>query len=321
MTTILYKWPEHGSLPSITAACVQAEAYLRFGETDFCAQKCTSTSTSPTGQLPALEHGSDISIGSGSDFAAVPAFLEVARKARDLDSHLSAAQRAELLAFTTLVNDKLNTATTYSTWVEPAGFAAFRQAAYSTSLPFPLNHVVPWIHRREVVAQLGAVDAATVYADATAVLQSVADKLRVLGGPFFFGAKPTSLDALLFGHLAFYKLSPVAGPVLGGAVRNQLVLSTYVDRVLQKYWAVSAPPPPPPAAVGAKWSEAAQGKSKPKKPEPTPSDLRFKRAGQLWMFGAAAACAAYILLGNRYFEIMTIEDEDDEGGAMDDDEE
>jgi hypothetical protein len=53
-------------------------------------------------------------------------------------------------------------------------------------------------------------------------LAAVADVLRASPGRWFFGDKPCSLDALLFGHLAFYKHSPVAAPVLrdkvGGGV-------------------------------------------------------------------------------------------------------
>lgn len=42
----------------------------------------------------------------------------------------------------------------------------------------------------------------------------MADRLRASTGRFFFGDRPSSLDALLFGHLAFYRHSPVAAPVL-----------------------------------------------------------------------------------------------------------
>jgi metaxin len=56
------------------------------------------------------------------------------------------------------------------------------------------------------------------------VLSAVADRLRASPGRFFFGERPSSLDALLFGHLAFYRHSPVAAPVLRDKV-SQLLLS------------------------------------------------------------------------------------------------
>lgn len=50
------------------------------------------------------------------------------------------------------------------------------------------------------------------------MLSAVADHLRASSTRFFFGPKPTSLDALLFGHLAFYRYSPAAAPVLQSQV-------------------------------------------------------------------------------------------------------
>jgi hypothetical protein len=59
-------------------------------------------------------------------------------------------------------------------------------------------------------------------------LSAVSDRLRASSGRFFFGAQPSSLDALLWGHLAFYAHSPVAAPVLrdkvGGAVQGSSCL-------------------------------------------------------------------------------------------------
>jgi glutathione S-transferase len=58
------------------------------------------------------------------------------------------------------------------------------------------------------------------YQGAVEVLSAVADRLRASPGRFFFGERPSSLDALLFGHLAFYRHSPVAAPVLRDKVSH-----------------------------------------------------------------------------------------------------
>jgi metaxin len=59
------------------------------------------------------------------------------------------------------------------------------------------------------------------YQGAVEVLAAVADRLRASTSRFFFGNTPSSLDALLFGHLAFYRHSPVAAPVLREKVNQQ----------------------------------------------------------------------------------------------------
>lgn len=65
-----------------------------------------------------------------------------------------------------------------------------------------------------VAALLSPTAPLQAYQGAVQTLGAVADRLRASTGRFFFGDKPSSLDALLFGHLAFYKHSPVAAPVL-----------------------------------------------------------------------------------------------------------
>jgi glutathione S-transferase len=59
-----------------------------------------------------------------------------------------------------------------------------------------------------------------VYPAAVEALSAVADKLRASSGPYLLGPKPSSLDALLFGHLAFYKHSAIAAPTLRDKVRR-----------------------------------------------------------------------------------------------------
>jgi hypothetical protein len=128
-------------------------------------QRTTPTSA---GHLPALEHGDFISQPGPDEFAAaasIVAFLK--KRVKDLDASLSLGQRADLLAFRTLVETRralgtatvmcmcryhgitaklavgcvnaaaacgcplrrLNVAALYSMWLEPAGFNEYRKAS------------------------------------------------------------------------------------------------------------------------------------------------------------------------------------------------
>ena len=57
---------------------------------------------------------------------------------------------------------------------------------------------------------------AQVYKDAAAVYAALADHLRASAskGGFFFGGKPSSLDAAIFAHLALHHGAPVSAPEL-----------------------------------------------------------------------------------------------------------
>jgi hypothetical protein len=66
----------------------------------------------------------------------------------------------------------------------------------------------------QVRARHGHLDADDLYAAAVGALSALSDRLASSPGPFFFGANPCSLDALLAGHLMYYRLSKAAPPVL-----------------------------------------------------------------------------------------------------------
>ena len=325
---ILHLWPAHAGLPSLTAASLQAEAYLRFCGADFCVERCPSAGASPTGALPALELGTELHGGGApTDLAAARAVLAALRKARggalDLDARLQPAQRAEAAAFALMVETRLEPATLWTTWLEARGYDEFRRAAYGASLPFPLSWVVPWSQRREVRRRLAGADGARAYADAADALRLLADRLRASKGRFFFGDRPSSLDALVFGHAAFYLLSPVAAPVLRAKVQSEAVLARFVESVLAREFSVEAPPPPPPSAAGAEdgsgsgggWSSEARGQAQPKRP-PTVEERRMWRGSQYWLAGAGAAVGAYVLLSGHYVDLAVL---DDVGGDGDDD--
>lgn len=94
------------------------------------------------------------------------------------------------------------------------------QAAYST-LPWPLRWLLARSARKTALALLppsAAADPAAFYAAACTALDVLADRLRSSSGPYFYGERPCSLDALLCGHLAFYRQSPVAAPALQAKV-------------------------------------------------------------------------------------------------------
>lgn len=78
--------------------------------------------------------------------------------------------------------------------------------------------IIPWSARREVTRRYEGRDAEEIYSEATATLSALADKLRASSGSYLLGEEPTSLDALVFGHLLFYQKSPSAAPALHAAV-------------------------------------------------------------------------------------------------------
>ena len=59
-----------------------------------------------------------------------------------------------------------------------------------------------------------------VYSGLAAAYAAIAERLSAADGNFFFGSKPSSLDALLFGHLAFHLAAPVSAPEIREQASN-----------------------------------------------------------------------------------------------------
>jgi hypothetical protein len=82
------------------------------------------------GVIPAVDTGSDVPAAAElGDLAAARAILAALAKSNvaNLDSWLSPAQKAEQLAFVTLVTTKLDAATHFTMWLEARGFREFRK--------------------------------------------------------------------------------------------------------------------------------------------------------------------------------------------------
>ena len=73
-----------------------------------------------------------------------------------------------------------------------------------------------------------------VYSRLASAYAAIAERLSAIEGNFFFGSKPSSLDALLFGHLAFHLAAPVSAP----EIREQVV-HLYLDNLFIHLYTLS----------------------------------------------------------------------------------
>ena len=90
-------------------------------------------------------------------------------------------------------------------WVDPVHYAAVVWPLLSRTLLAPLRWVIPGTVRRrhaDSLAHTGWADAHGFRAAALAAYDALATRLVASGGPFLFGDRITTADALLYGHLA-----------------------------------------------------------------------------------------------------------------------
>jgi len=124
-----------------------------------------------------------------------------------------------------------------------------------------------------------------------------------LGGkPFFFGDHPSSLDAIVFGHLSVHLSAQMPNNTLAKLVKEHSNLVNFVDSITKNFFRDSQQstftPHYAPNKNTTSQESPAPSTSTPSPEKLTPQELRERRKSILWMVGAATLMLAYV--GGQY---------------------
>lgn len=185
---------------------LKAEALLAMSGLEYRA-KPGLPMKSPTGKLPVLIDG-DRTI---PDSSLMQRYLET-EKDVDFDGHLTDWQRAIAMAFRRTVEEHLYFALVHSRWIMASDTT---RDLFFGKAPWPVRTLVfPMLVRRiardlkgqglgrhspDEIARFGVTDLAAIE--------------MAMEGPFFFGKRPCSLDASLYGSLENIVTVPVNSPL------------------------------------------------------------------------------------------------------------
>ncbi|XP_072139056.1 metaxin-1b isoform X1 [Mobula birostris] len=202
----LFCWKGDWGLPSVDIESLTVLAYARFSGAPVRVHKLSNPWRSPLGVLPALKTENDVL----SQPLQILAYLR--KQKYNADYGLSATQGADTMAFSSLIEEKLLPALIYTFWVDSKNYVSFTRPWYGEAIPFPLNFFLlnrmhtrslerlrlirggSWPESEEPEAE------AEIFKDACECLTLLSQRLG--SNKFFFGDSPSSLDAIVFGHLA-----------------------------------------------------------------------------------------------------------------------
>lgn len=178
----------------------------------------------PRGKLPVLIDGDTII----PDSALIQRHLAL-RHGVEFDQGLSPAQLGEAHPYRRLAEEHLYWVIVYSRFVD---HAEMTRAAFFAGIPWPARRLVFRAARAGILAEMrghgiGRHDPADIYAFGAADLDAIAARLG--DRPFFFGDRPTSIDASLYGVLANIVAPPMETPLKAAALRHR-ALAPYVTR-------------------------------------------------------------------------------------------
>uniref|UniRef100_A0A0N4ZMG4 GST C-terminal domain-containing protein n=1 Tax=Parastrongyloides trichosuri TaxID=131310 RepID=A0A0N4ZMG4_PARTI len=200
----LYVWPSDFDLLSFDFECLQFLAACKFCALPIKIVHTSKPSISPSKELPyfKIEDNTAKKIDNITEF---PKFVEYARKCAFqivLDSELTATQKSEVDTYFSFLKKTLHPAIIHSLWNDESNYSALTHKWYSSKMSFPKNFF--YLERRVASEReyLKAKNLSTTEIIKTA-MRTITQLSNKLGDKkYFFGDKPSSLDALIFGYLA-----------------------------------------------------------------------------------------------------------------------
>lgn len=298
----LYIWKGDWGLPSIDTACLEVMAYAKFSGAPLKTREVRRP-WSGTGSLPVMRHGPQTKL---TRFQDVVAYLR--KQNYSADVQMTPQQASDATAYAAMLRYKLKPALMYQWWVDAQNYVELTRPWYARALGFPLNYVLPGQMQRSATAALntklegldleGDQAQIALFREAQECMTTLSQRLGK--EPFFFGQSPTSLDAVVFAHLAPLLQAPFPSNALQNHLKACDNLAAFVTRIMQRYF---------PLKDGANSGDTA-GTTKASSSE----EFSFSWLNSLLSVGVAtAAMLAYALFSG----LVQVEYTDDEPASKD----
>lgn len=234
-------WGGDWGVPSVDHNCMIVMAYCRFANAPVNVKKTNRPRKSPTGDLPVLRHES----GSETDVMRI---LEHLRKlGHNVDQTLMAKQSADTLAFTALLTEKLLPAILYQWWMDGKTYVELTRPWYGKAVGFPFS--LYWPMRKQTASKTRLMSQFGTSCISESELESLVLKnakeclnllsSRLADRNYFFGDKPTSLDAVVYGHLQPLLRAPLSNSPLHTHLKACRNLVAYCQRISNEYFPLS----------------------------------------------------------------------------------
>ncbi|MDD5580464.1 MAG: glutathione S-transferase family protein [Methylobacter sp.] len=230
----LYKFGSIDDVCDASPFCVKVEAYLRLAKLPYEALSGTHyLRKAPKGKLPYIED-------NGKIIADSSFILEYLKETYGdtLDAELSDADKAIAHAFIKMIDENMYWILVHARWKLDHNSEALKKLFFG-GIPFPLNKIVVFIMRKNVIKKLYAQGIGR-HSDEEIVeignrdLKALADFLD--GKPYFFGDQPTTLDAVAYGMLVqMIRMASFTAPIFDKA-KSYKNLVEFTDRFHENYF-------------------------------------------------------------------------------------
>ncbi len=229
---VLHQFSPNWGLPNASPFCMKLETYLRMAEIPHTLVYEDTLDKAPKKKMPYIEDG-DRKIG---DSNLVIEYL-IGKYGDRTDEHLSPSDRGISLAMRRMIDENLYWCMVYSRWMDESGWAITKPAYFGT-LPPVLKQILPGILRKGVQKNL---DAHGMGRHSDGEIYSIGSRdLVALSGflsdkPFFFGDRPTLLDAAAHATVRNFLDVPIEGPLKQKAHQLENLVS-FSNRMTERFY-------------------------------------------------------------------------------------
>ena len=228
----LIQFPPAFGVPNPSPFCMKVEILLKMAGLPYTSEQVRDPRRGPKGKLPAIEDGGEL-IG---DSELIRGHLE-RKYGVDFDKGLDQRERAVAHAFARMLEERTYWTVVYSRWIDGRNWPKVR-AVFFGGLPPVMRSLVPRLIQRQVRQQLhrqgvGRHAPREIYAMGVADLNVVATQLG--DKPFFMGAAPTGVDAVVYAFLENIIVPPLDSPMKTMALGHANLVA-YAQRMRELYF-------------------------------------------------------------------------------------
>jgi glutathione S-transferase len=225
----LYAFHPGFGMPSGSPFVVKTMIHLVMAKQPYEIEILGDLSTAPKGKLPYIRDNDDII----ADSELIRKHLET-RYGVDFEPDLSAADKADAVAYTRLAEDHLYWCAMYDHWRIDANWAVIKPLVFDGLPPEQLDAIAEPV-REQVIRDLhgqglGRHSAEENLSFAKCNLEALATRLG--DRPYWFGERVTAVDAAIAPQIQIIANDPASGPV-NEALFAHPNLVAYARRVLE----------------------------------------------------------------------------------------
>jgi glutathione S-transferase len=226
----VFQFPRMFAVPNLSPFCAKLETWLRIAGIAYEVVDADPR-TAPKGKLPFIEDGG-VRLGDTSFI------IDHLRKTRgvDPDAWLDPRQRASALLVQRTLEEHYAFVLLHTHFIREQGWRHTR--AIFESVPRVIRPMISHLVRgrmRKILWSQGLSRHADQEIMALALLEWQAILELMNDGPFFFGARPATVDAIVFATLATTILTPIESPIRD-YLSSQPSCVSYVERMRSQFF-------------------------------------------------------------------------------------